>query len=153
MAAAIYNQLIVTFLDKNGGMADTFWTTQDQSSSPGSGLVAVASAAQACSDAAVIGVQFQSTLRIDATPGDGPYCTVFDRARLLSRITATGRPARQEIIAPKASLFLGDLVTVDLTNVDIMALNVQLMGKIGDKSGNPQGPITRGLRASAKVNP
>jgi hypothetical protein len=150
MAVTIYNQCILNWLDKNGATAASFWTTQDQGAGGAGAYSALAAAAQACSDAAIIGIQLQTTVQLATMPGDGPYCTVFDRAALLARIPATGTPTRQEIVGPKSSIFLPDLVTVDLTNANVLALQSQIEALVGDKSGNPQGPYYRGLRRQAR---
>jgi hypothetical protein len=153
MTLVLYNQLILDWLDLNGATASSQWTTQDQLSTGTGAYAALATAAQACSHCALVGIQLQTSLRIAATPTTGDYPTVLDRCALLAKIPATGVPARQEIPGPISGLFLPDTVTANLASVQLVALEAQIMALIGDKIGNPQGPFKRGFRRQVSLVP
>jgi hypothetical protein len=146
----IYDQVLIHYLDNNGTPATAFITTQEQGSGGAGAYSALAAAFQAVSDAKVVAVQFQSTLHLTGTAGSGPYETAFDRGVLLGNIPATGAPAKVSIIAPKAAIFLPDTVTIDLSNLQILALQTQIMALAGDRNGNPWGPFKRGMRTEAR---
>lgn len=148
--AALYNQILVGYLDQNGKPGTSFWPAIDQSTGPAAAYSGLCAAVQAVTDCAVIGVQFQSTLLIGATPTDGPYKTIIDRAMMLSKITATGKPFTFSIPGPKSSIFLPDHLTVDLTNTNVIALQTAMMAKVGDQAGNAMGLFRRGYRTEAK---
>lgn len=147
----MYNQVLVSYTDQNGKQCTLFFTAQDQGAGGAAGYAALAAAVQNCTDAAINAVQFQATLLLDATAGDGPYNTIYDRAAMLLKIPATGQPITYELAAPKASLFLPDTVTLDLMNSDLIALQSEMSAFVGDKLGNPIGPIRRGYRTQARM--
>ena len=148
---AAYNQIVMQYVDANGKPATTFWTSVDQGTGGASAYTTLAAKAQAVSDAAITAVQFQTTVLLDGSAGDGPYNTVTDRCQILMRIPATGAPLTLGLVAPKSEIFLPDNVTLDLTNTDIIALEAAMMTLVGDKMGNAMGPIRRGYRTEAKV--
>jgi hypothetical protein len=146
---AQYNQVLIGLLDNNGRPATMFWTSIDQTAGPAADYAALAASVQAISDAAVVCVQFQSTLLIEASPSDGPYNTVTDRCQILMKIMETGKPLTLGLVAPKSGIFLPDHKTLDLSNPDVIALQDEMMATIGDKDGNAMGPIRRGYRTEA----
>jgi hypothetical protein len=151
--AAAYNQIIIHYRDINGQECQSFWSSVDQTEGPASDYVELADKVQACTDAAVIAVQFQSTVLLEATPADGDYPTVMDRCMTLSRRTATTAPITLQLVAPKASIFEADTETLDLTNADIVALQALMVTLVGDTSGNPIGPWKKGVREMARGTP
>lgn len=148
--AAAYNQVIIHYLDIDGRTCQTFWSTQDQTEGGASAYVDLAAAAQACTDAAVIAVQYQSTVLLEATPADGDYPTVYDRAATLSKILSTNAPNTLQLVAPKSTLFLADTITLDLTNADLIALQTEMMSKVGSPQGAAMGPFRKGYRTQAR---
>jgi hypothetical protein len=148
--AAAYNQVIIHYLDIDGRTCQTFWSTQDQTEGGAADYVDLADKVQACTDAAVIAVQYQSTVLIDATPADGDYPTVYDRAATLSKILSTNAPNTLQLVAPTSALFLPDTITLDLSNTDLIALQTEMMAKIGSPQGAAMGPIRRGYRTQAR---
>jgi len=149
---ALYNQVIIQYRDKNGKMATSFWTTVDQDEGAAAEYATLAGLAQNVSDAAIVSVQFQQTLNIEATPADGPYCTVFDRCMVLSSIPATLAPVTFGLIAPTEDIFLPDNLTLDLANDDIIALQGEMAAQLGDRLGHAQGPFRRGYRTRSRGN-
>lgn len=131
-------------------MATSFWTAQDQTAGGASAYSDLADAAQAVSEAAIVAVQFQQTLLLSATPGDGPYCTVFDRCNTLTSIPTSGAPVTFGLVAPKQEIFLPDHKTLDLENDDVITLQDEMMAALGDRLGNAQGPFRRGYRTRAR---
>lgn len=148
--SALYNQVLIHYLDKNGKTAVSFMATQNQLPGGAAAYAPLASAFQACSDAAVVAVQFQSTLLIAATPGDGPYCTVFDRGVCFDRNSVTNVQQRQAIVGPKSSLFLPGNININLANTDVLALQSEVQALLGDAVGNPCGAFQRAVRQEAK---
>lgn len=146
----IYNQALIHYVDRNGRTACAFLTTQDQSAGGAGAYSPVAAALQACSDAAIIAVQFQTTIVISATPSEGDYDSVLDKAVILVPISGEARSTRLEIPAPKSTIFRADHVTVDLENDDIIALDSECQAVLGDSDGHPWGPFKRGNRQRAR---
>lgn len=147
--SGFYNQALLTWIDHNGKTATSFLATQDQSSGAAADYETLAAAFDACADAKVAVVQMQSTLIRVVTPVSGVYSTVWDRGVCFSNNSVTNVGQRQAIVGPKADIFLGDTVTVDLTNANIMALQAAIQDVIGDGAGNPCGPFNRGRRQNA----
>jgi hypothetical protein len=148
--STIYDQLLVHYVDANGEEATSFLTTQAQDSSGTGPYETLAAAIQGCSCAKVYAIQRQTTLVLGGSLTSGPYNTVFDRAVLLSKIPATGTPTRLVVCGPKAEIFQADTVTVDLSNALITTLQTQSIAVLGDRSGNPMGPFSRGTRTEAR---
>jgi len=96
--AAAYNQIIIHYRDESGKECQSFWSAVDQSEGPAADYVELAAKAQAITDCAVIAVQFQSTVLIEATPTDGPYNTVVDRCMILSNIPETSKPITLQFV-------------------------------------------------------
>lgn len=151
--ATIYNQILLQWQDVSGKQASSFWTTQDQGAGGAGAYASLKAAAEACSSCKVIGIQFQTTIAYSPTPVTGAYPSVLDRAVLRTSIPATSQPSRIEIPGPLAAIFLPDLVTVDLANASVLALQAQVMARLGDSSGNYMGPFIRGIRARARAEP
>lgn len=151
--ASAYNQIIIHYRDKDDKECQSFWSSVDQEEGGAADYVELAAKVQACTDAAVIAVQFQTTVLIEATASDGDYPTVMDRCMTLSKIVATGRPNTLQLVAPKASLFLPDTITMDLSNPDLIALSELMQELVGDTDGNPMGPFRRGVRQMARNTP
>jgi hypothetical protein len=147
---AIYNQILVQYLDGNGKEGTSFWPATDQTTIPPSAVTALAAKVQALTNCAVIGMQFQSSYTLTATPTDGPYKTIVDRVMVLSKIVATQKPFTFEIPGPKSTIFTGDTMTLNLANTDVIALQTAMMPNVGDNQGNPIGPFRRGYRTEAK---
>lgn len=147
---AIYNQLLVQYRDQNGKEGTSFWPTVNQDPGAASAYTTLAAKVQAVTNCAVIGVQFQQTVVISATPTDGPYKTIVDRAMFLSKIVATAKPFTFSIPGPKSSIFMPDTLAVNLTNADVLALQAAMMPIIGDNEGNAMGPFRKGYRTEAK---
>ncbi len=144
--SSLWSQTLIHFRDINEDECCIFYTTQLQDSSGCGAYIDLAVALQQCSDAAVFCIQRQTTLMITATPADGPYPTIFDRAGLYAVVTESGKGVKISVPAPKESIFKPDHVTVDLDNSDVMDLNDQSMALLGDQSGNANGPFKRGVR-------
>lgn len=151
--AAAYNQIIIHYRDESGKECQSFWSAVDQSEGPAADYVELAAKAQAITDCAVIAVQFQSTVLIEATPTDGPYNTVVDRCMILSNIPETSKPITLQFVGPKASIFLPGALKLDTSNADVVALQTKMMELVGDTSGNPMGVIRRGYREQARNTP
>lgn len=149
---AIVNMAIGSWVDNESREAVSFMTTQDQLTGGAAAYSGLADALQNCSDAYLQAIQFQSTLVRVGVPVVGPYGTCIDRASLLGNIIATGAPYRLSIVGPKASIFLADNKTVDLSNPLIVALQSSVMALMGDNNGNPCGPFKRGVRQMARGN-
>lgn len=147
--ADIYNQVIFNWVDANGKTGRNFLTTQDQDAGGASGYASLAAAAQACCDAALVAVQFQTTLVIASAPASGAYGTVWDRAVFGGRNSITNAYQKNALVGPKTTIFLPDTITVDLTNSDVIAFQTELQAVIGDQLGNPAGPFLKGWRDKA----
>lgn len=148
--SAIFNQVLFHWRDVNGLTAVSFASTQDQLPGGAAAYAPLAAAAQNCSDAALVAVQFQCTLVIEATPGDGPYCTVYDRAVMFDKNVGTNVLQRQAIVGPKPGIFLPGNIKVDLANSDVIAFRGQVQALLGDANGNPCGPFIRGKRQTSQ---
>ncbi len=147
---AIYNQVLVQYRDKNGKEGTSFWPSVDQDEGAAADYVDLAAKVQAITNCAVIGVQFQQSVLIDATATAGPYQTIVDRAMFLSKIVATAKPFMFSIPGPKSSIFMPDTLQVNLSNADVLAMQAAMMPLIGDNEGNPMGPLRKGYRTEAK---
>lgn len=148
----IVNMAIGNWIDTSNKEATSFMTTQDQVTGGAATYAPLADALQAVSDCYLQAMQFQATLIRVGVPQPGDYGTVVDRASLLGNIVATGAPYRLSIVGPKASIFLPDHTTVDLSNPLIVALQAQVMALMGDNNGNACGPFKRGVRQMARGN-
>jgi hypothetical protein len=146
----LYNQALIHYVDRNGRTSCAFLTTQDQGEGGAGAYADVAAALQACSDAAIIAIQFQTTVLVSATPSTGDYDSVLDKAVILVPISGEARSTRLEIPAPKSSIFRADHVTVDLANADVIALDAECQAVLGDSDGHPWGPFRRGTRQRAR---
>jgi hypothetical protein len=140
----------VQYRDQNGKEGTSFWPAIDQTAGPAAGYTTLAAKVQAVTNCAVIGIQFQSTVLISASPTDGPYKTIVDRAMMLSKISATAKPFMFSIPGPKSEIFEADTLKVNLANTDIIALETAMIGAVGDNEGNAMGPFRRGYRTEAK---
>jgi len=138
------------YLDNAGKTACSFLTTQDQSSGGAGAYGALATALQACSDAALVAIQFQTTVVLSATPASGDYPSVFDKAVILAPITGESRSTRLEIPGPKSEIFQPNHVVVDLSNPLVLALQSECEAVLGDADGHPWGPFKRGTRQRAR---
>lgn len=147
--AAFYNQVILTWRDHNGKEASAFLSTQDQNVGGAAAYAALADAFDACADAKVAVVQFQTTLIRAAAPVAGVYSTVWDRGVLFDRNPTSKRYQRQSIVGPKASIFRADNITIDLSNPNVVALQGACQAVLGDSAGNVIGPFARGERQKA----
>lgn len=144
--AATYNQVLIFYRDFNNRTATNFWTVQDQSDAVPAPLVLLAEKVQACSQAAVVAVQWQTTHYFVSAPVNMPYPTVFDRCNMLGRIAPSGVYTHYDLVAPKQSIFLPDNKTLDLANPDVGAMIAQMQATIGSPSGDPLAAIRRGTR-------
>jgi hypothetical protein len=145
----IYNQVLIHWEDANGGTATSFTPTQDQSDDGAAAYAALAAAAQACCDASIVAVQFQSTLLLSRTPTEGPYQTVWDRGVLSGRNSVTNRSQRNILVGPKEGILLPGHVYIDLTNPDVLAFQSEVQAVLGNSAGDPRGPFYRGVRLEA----
>jgi hypothetical protein len=147
---AIYNQVLIQYRDQNGKEGTSFWPSVDQDAGGASAYVDLAAKVQAITNCAVIGVQFQQSVLITATPTTGPYKTITDRAMMLSKIVSTNKPFMFSVPGPMAAIFEADTLKVNLSNADVLALQAAMMPLIGDNEGNPMGPFRKGYRTEAK---
>ena len=145
----MYNQLLIHWRDVNGGTATSFLPTQDQSDDGAAAYAGLADAMQDCCNAAIVAIQYQSTLLIPAEPTEGPYQTVWDRGVLFGRNSVTNKAQRNVLVGPIADIFLPGNIRIDLTNPLVMAVQGQLQALIGNAVGNPCGPFYRGIRQQA----
>lgn len=145
-----YNQVLMQWRDENGKYSTNFMTTLDQGSGGAGTYSPLAATMQACSDALLECIQFQTTILQVGTPEGGPYPTVWDRAVLLARIDGTNAPTRIEIPAPKAAILQEDTSLVNLEAPEIVALQSACIAVLGDPLGNPMGPFRRGIRTNAR---
>ena len=146
----IYNQTLLHFVDINGKRTCAFLTTQDQSAGGAGAYSPLAAAMQAVTSCGLVAIQFQSTLVIDASPADGDYPSVFDKAVILVPIDGENRSTRLEIPGPKSEIFRPNHVTVDLANTLIQDVQAQGIALLGDADGHPWGPFKRGTRQRAR---
>jgi hypothetical protein len=150
---AIYNQVLLQWQDVSGKQCSSFWTTQDQTAGGAGAYATLKDKAEAISCCGVIGLQFQVTITYSPTPVTGAYCSVLDRAVFRNRIPDDNQPSRIEIPGPKAGIFLPDLVTVDLSNTDVLAFQSEVMAVLGGATGHAMGPFKKGIRARARAEP
>lgn len=150
--ANTYNQALIFWRDVNNKTASSFWTIQRQTDSVPGDLIALASAAQACSNAAIVAVQYQTTHLFTSVPVAADYRTVWDRCNMQGRIGATGVYTHYDLVAPRVEIFKPDHTTLDLTNPDVAALVTAMEGTLGDAAGNPLTVIKRGRRQWAGPN-
>ena len=148
--ALFYNQVLMQWRDENNKSSTNFMTTLEQGEGSTGDYSALADAFQACSDALLECIQFQTTLIRTGDPISGDYPTVWDRAVLLARITTTNQPTRVEIPAPKSSILQADNSLVNLSSPLIIDLQDQCMAVLGDPSGHAMGPFRRGVRQNAR---
>ena len=149
---ALYNQVIGDWIDSDGRTATSFMTTVDQTAAGTGPYAALAAAIQACCDAHLTAIQFQTTLILAGAPSPGPYGTAVDRAVFLGNITTTNRPYRLSLVGPKASIFLPDNQIVNLADPLVQALDGAQIAVLGDTSGNANLPFKRGTRQMASGN-
>lgn len=149
---AIFNQVIGDWIDVDGRTATSFMTTIDQSNGGAAAYVSLANAIQACCDARLTAIQFQTTVVLGGAAAGGAYATAVDRAVFLGNVNVTNRPYRLSLVGPKASIFQANNSLVDLSNPLVTALNVAQMAVLGDTSGNANGAFKRGTRQMAAGN-
>lgn len=147
--SALFNQILLNWVDKNGQPAVTFWGAQDQTSGPAANYGALVAATQALSDARITHIQFQSTLSLGGAPVDGDYCTVFDRAQFLARYAGIRRVQQFAIPGPKASIFLPNHELVDMANPLVVAWNAQMALAVGTPTGQAYETAIKGVRGRA----
>lgn len=149
LVAYIYNYALLHWQDSNGKPGVSFLVTQDQGAGGAGTYTALSDAAQACCDAAIIAVQFTTTVLVEATPTEGAYGTVWDRATLIGRNSVTNAAQRSVLVGPKENIFRADRITVDLTDSRVIAFQDQVQALLGDSMGNACGPFIRGVRQKA----
>jgi hypothetical protein len=140
----LVNAWFPNFTDVAGGQANAAWTTLDQSDSgagPYSGLL---TATQALSCAGVFAAVTQVRTIPGASPITGPYDTVMDQA--VMRVVSAAQSSNLAIPAPIASIFLSDLLTVDLSNTLVQAWFSEVQAILGDSYGNPWLTLAWGQR-------
>lgn len=140
------NQLFLSWRDKNGRPATTYWVTLDQDAGAAAAFAALAAGTQALSDAAIEAVQFQQTLILGNTPLDGPYCTVDDHVTFQFPFVGQRGGTSLGVPAPKSSILQANLIEVDLTNPDVVAWAELMATFVGSSAGNPVAFPKRGLR-------
>lgn len=150
---AIYNQVLVHYLDANGRPATNFWTTQDQDTGAAADYTALAGAAQALTYAAVVAVQFQQTAVFASSPTTGDYQSVLDRAVFMSHIETTRAPSMIAIPAPLIGIFTAGHEDVDMSNPDVIAFSAEVVAALGDTNGHANGPLEYGRRQRARGQP
>jgi len=144
------NQVLMQWVDERGVHSTNFLVTLDQAAGGAGAYTGLANALQACSDALLEAIQFQTTIIRVGTPENGPYPTVYDRAVMQARIQTTGQPTRVEIPAPKPAILQADNSLVNLAAPEIVALETQCMTLLGDAAGHAMGPFYRGIRTNAR---
>lgn len=149
---AIYNQVIGDWIDEDGRTATSFMTTVDQTVGGAAAYGALAAAMQACCDANLTAIQFQTTLVLGGAPTSGAYSTCVDRAVFLGNVMTTNRPYRLSLVGPKESIFQVNNSLVDLSNPLVVALEAASIAVLGDTTGNSNGPFKRGTRQMASGN-
>jgi hypothetical protein len=149
--AILANQVILNWVDISGKFSTNFCVTQDQGDGGTGAYGDLAAKFQAASHCALVGVQFQTTLKFDATPEDGDYPSVLDRAVLLARIPLGTTKTRVEVPGPRSELFQADTLTVDLSNTLVTDLQAACIAVLGDTSGHPMGPFRYGNRQRARL--
>jgi hypothetical protein len=147
--AYIYNYALFHWQDSNGKPGVSFLVTQDQGEGGAGAYSPLAAAAQDCCDAAIVAVQYTTTVIVAATPVAGDYGTVWDRAALIGRNAVTNASQRSVLVGPKADIFRADRITVDLTDSRVVAFQAQVEALLGDSMGNASGPFVRGVRQKA----
>ena len=146
---SMFNQVILHWIDKNGAQLATVWPTIDQSDTVPGPCIDLMFAAQNCSVARIIGVQYVTSRVIGGEGENGPYPTVYDRAMLIGR---TAKTTRQLIIpAPEIAIFDSDNETVDMQNTDVEAFVAAVESCCGAPSGSPIVSVPRGRRQIAAV--
>jgi len=147
---AQYNQVLIHLLDANGRPSVNFWTTVDQTAGGTGAYSALAAAYQDMTYAAVVAIQYQTTIVLEAEPTTGDYQSVLDRAVFMSHILTTRQPSLIAIAAPKADLFTAGHEVVDMTDSRVLALSDEVQAVLGDTQGHGNGPLEYGRRQRAR---
>jgi len=81
---------------------------------------------------------WEGTLGVNATPTPtaANYQSVTQRVTFVFTTTAPGVLVEVTLPAPKESIFLADLRTVDLTNADVVTLAMDCVGKLSTVGGD-----------------
>jgi len=142
--ATWWNQVLIHYEDASGRSGTTFWSLADQTSAVPVGLVSLAAAVQACTNAKVKAVQLQTTAHYAGDGSPAQYPSVQDVAHLIGKYDT--KTAHYDILAPKQSIFLEDNTRLDMENPSVIALVSSMAGTLGTPAGVPLSVITRGQR-------
>lgn len=128
-------QAVPFWRDASGGQVTQFITLKDQSPAVLGDFAAVLANLEAVSDMASLGCWVTRWWANDGEPSSGPYSGCRDRAQFIFR-SAEGMLARVNVPGPKASIFLTDSETVDLSNADVEAFLDSVYAACADTHGN-----------------
>jgi hypothetical protein len=140
----LVNAWFPNFIDVDGGQANAFWTIQDQSDAGFGPYDGLAEATQNLSVAGLFAAVTQSRTIPGATPTSGVYGTVMDQA--IMRVASIATQSNLAIPAPISSIFLSDMLTVDLSNTLVQAWWTEVQALLGDSYGNPWTQLLWGQR-------
>lgn len=140
----LVNAWCPNFIDVAGGQANAFWTLQDQSDTGPGPYGGILTATQALSNAAIFAAVTQSRTIPGGTPVTGPYDTVMDE--VIFQVVSANYTGRVAIKAPIDSIFMPDLLTVDLSNSVVQAWWTEFQGLFGDSTGSPWTQLSWGQR-------
>lgn len=143
--SSTFNQVLLHFHDQNMEEAGNFWTTADQTDSVPAGLITLATKVQACSRAALVAVQWQTTHYFTATPSALPFGNRRDRCHMLGTVGTSEYP-HYDLIAPKDDIFLADGRTLNLADSRVSQMTAAMQAVLGNPEGAALTQIRRGRR-------
>jgi hypothetical protein len=124
-----------SWYDGVGGSRDSKWMLQSNGLGVPIALQLLVGAAEAISYAGLTAITYQVFLSAAGTPISGPY-NCGDAATFYVE-SGPGLTGVISIPDPDPSILLGDGVTIDQTNSDVISFISYLFSYCGDSSGNP----------------
>jgi hypothetical protein len=144
MAIIFRPQIIPSWLDEVGGTRDSFWTTQNRIEAVPADLQLVVTKAAALTKAGSIAMTFQVPLVVGTAAASNAY-NIGDAATFYLK-SSGGQFGVISIPDLDPAILMGDGVTIDQTNANVVAFIAQVYAKLGDTAGNAWATVRQANR-------
>lgn len=135
MAFIFRPQMILSWVDKQGGTRDSGWTTQNRSEVVPTDLLSVALAALPLTKAGQLAITYQCVHVIGGAAATNVY-NIGDAASFFLK-SAAGGLGCISIGDLNPAILKSDAVTVDATNADVINFLSKVYLYLGDDAGSP----------------
>jgi hypothetical protein len=136
--------IITSWNDTVNGQRDSCWTSQVSYGSVPTQLQTVANFAKALTKAGIMALTYQVPLVVGSAASSNSY-NIGDAAAFYFTSSA-GVNGQLNCPDPDPTIFLGDGITVDLTNTHVISFVSSVMAYLGDPDGNEWVTLRKAVR-------